>query len=175
VYRQHDLDKFSMASGLSGSISDWLLVGTLETASGIELIARTLLKDAGDVKKTETRLKWQNDIHKIAATYVGLTADIREDRTTSLSSVALNWQYNFTPNWRSTSEFQFDSTIGKLSKLDFGIRYVNECVNIDFSASRRFSTSTTLTDKIEFGLSVELLGFSSGLRKAPKRHQCGSK
>ena len=175
VYRQHDLDKFSTASGLSGSISDWLLVGTLETASGIELIARTLLKDAGDVKKTEARLKWQNDIHKIAATYVGLTADIREDRTTSLSAVALNWQYNFTPNWRSTSEFQFDSTIGKLSKLDFGIRYVNECVNIDFLASRRFSTSTTLTDKTEFGLSVELLGFSSGLRKAPKSHQCGSK
>ena len=174
VYRQDNLNKFSSTSGLSGSVSDWLLVGSLETASGIELITRALLKDAGDVNKTEARIKWQNDIQKIAATYVGLSADSLEDRATSLSSLALDWQYNFTPNWRSTSGFQFDSTIGKLSKLGFGLRYANECMNIDFSASRRFSTSTTLKEKTEFGLSVDLTGFSSGVRKAPKSRQCGS-
>ena len=174
VYRQDNLNQFSSTSGLSGSISDWLLVGSLETASGIELITRALLKDAGDVNKTEARIKWQNDIQKIAATYVGLSADSLEDRATSLSSLALNWQYNFTPNWRSTSEFQFDSTIGKLSKLDFGVRYANECVNINFSASRRFSTSTRLTKQTEFGLSVDLTGFSSGVRKTTKSRLCGS-
>ncbi len=174
VYRQDNLNKFSSTSGLSGSVSDWLLVGSLETASGIELSTRALLKDAGDVNKTEARIKWQNDIQKIAATYVVLSADSLEDRATSPSSLALNWQYNFTPNWRSTSGFQFNSTIGKLSKLDFGLRYTNECVNIDFSASRRFSTSTTLTEKTEFGLSVDLTGFSSGVRKASKSRQCGS-
>ena len=174
VYRQDNLNKFSSTSGLSGSVSDWLLVGSLETASGIELITRALLKEAGDVNKTEARIKWQNDIQKIAATYVGLSADSLEDRATSLSSLALDWQYNFTPNWRSTSGFQFDSTIGKLSKLGFGLRYANECMNIDFSASRRFSTSTTLKEKTEFGLSVDLTGFSSGVRKAPKSRQCGS-
>ena len=174
VYRQDNLNKFSSTSGLSGSISDWLFVGSLETASGIELITRALLKNAGDVNKIEARIKWQNDIQKIAATYVGLSADSLEDRATSLSSLALDWQYNFTPNWRSTSGFQFDSTIGKLSKLGFGLRYANECMNIDFSASRRFSTSTTLKEKTEFGLSVDLTGFSSGVRKAPKSRQCGS-
>ena len=174
VYRQDNLNKFSSTSGLSGSVSDWLLVGSLETASGIELITRALLKDAGDVNKTEARIKWQNDIQKIAATYVGLSADSLEDRATSLSSLALNWQYNFTPNWRSTSEFQFDSTIGKFSKLDFGVRYANECVNINFSASRRFSTSTRLTKQTEFGLSVDLTGFSSGVRKTTKSRLCGS-
>jgi LPS-assembly protein len=174
VYRQDNLNKFSSTSGLSGSVSDWLLVGSLETASGIELITRALLKDAGDVNKTEARIKWQNDIQKITTTYVGLSADSLEDRATSLSSLALDWQYNFTPNWRSTSGFQFDSTIGKLSKLGFGLRYANECMNIDFSASRRFSTSTTLTEKTEFGLSVDLTGFSSGVRKTPKSRLCGS-
>ena len=174
VYRQDNLNKFSSTSGLSGSISDWLFVGSLETASGIELITRALLKNAGDVNKIEARIKWQNDIQKIAATYVGLSADSLEDRATSLSSLALNWQYNFTPNWRSTSEFQFDSTIGKFSKLDFGVRYANECVNINFSASRRFSTSTRLTKQTEFGLSVDLTGFSSGVRKTTKSRLCGS-
>ncbi|MDE0784790.1 MAG: hypothetical protein OSB34_16630, partial [Planktomarina sp.] len=169
-----DIAVFSNSSGLSGSISDWLVVGSLQTTSGIELIARTLLKDAGDVKKTEGRFLWQNLAHEIAATYVGLSADLKEDRPKSLSSLNFNWKYRFAPNWRSSSEFQLDSSIGKLSQLNMGIRYENECVNIDFSASRRLSTSATLNDKTEFSLSVELLGFSSGVGKIRNKEQCGT-
>ena len=174
VYRERNIATFSESSGLSGSVSDWLVVGSFGTTSGIEIIARALLKDAGDVNKTEARLLWQNAKHKIAATHVGLSADIREDRTTSSSSLALNWQYDFTQNWQSSSEFQLDSAVGRLSKLNMGLRYVNECLKIDFSASRRFSTSATLTDKTEFGLTIELLGFSSGVLKTKQNRQCGT-
>jgi LPS-assembly protein len=88
--------------------------------------------------------------------------------------LALNWQYDFTQNWQSSSEFQLDSAVGRLSKLNMGLRYVNECLKIDFSASRRFSTSATLTDKTEFGLTIELLGFSSGVLKTKQNRQCGT-
>ena len=174
VYREKDISIFSNSSGLSGSVSDWLVVGSLETTTGIELIARALLKDAGDVKKTEARFIWQNSKHEIATSHVGLSADIMEERTTSLSSLALNWKYNFSTNWQSSSEFQLDSAVGRLSTLNFGLNYENECIKIDLSASRRFSTSATLNDKTEFGLTIELLGFSSGVRKTPKNHQCGA-
>ena len=174
VYREKDIAIFSDSSGLSGSVSDWLVVGSLETTSGIELIARALLKDAGEVKKTEARFIWQNSKHEIATSHVGLSADIMEERTASLSSLALNWKYNFSTNWQSSSEFQLDSAVGRLSKLNLGLNYQNECIKIDFLASRRFSTSATLNDKTEFGLTIELLGFSSGVRKAPKSHQCGA-
>jgi len=69
-----------------------------------------------------------------------------------LSSLALKWNYQFLPDWLSTSEFQFDTSIGEASKFEFGLEYANECVIVDFSASRRFATSATLTDKTEFGL-----------------------
>ena len=174
VYREKDIAIFSNSSGLSGSVSDWLAVGSLETTSGIELIARALLKDAGDVKKTEARFIWKNSQHEIATSHVGLSADIMEERTTSLSSLALNWKYNFSTNWQSNSEFQLDSVVGRLSKLNLGLNYENECIKIDFLASRRFSTSATLNDKTEFGLTIELLGFSSGVRKTLKNRQCGA-
>jgi LPS-assembly protein len=77
-------------------------------------------------------------------------------------------------NWQSSSEFQLDSAVGRLSKLNMGLRYVNECVKVDFSASRRFSTSAILTDKTEFGLTIGLLGFSSGALKTTKNRQCGT-
>ena len=174
VYREKDSVIFSNSSGLSGSVSDWLVVGSLGTTSGIELIARALLKDAGDVKKTEARFVLQNAKHKIAATHVGLSADIAEDRITSSSSLALNWQYNFKTNWQSSSEFQLDSAVGRLSKLNMGLKYVNECVKIDFSASRRFSTSATLKEKTEFGLTIGLLGFSSVVLNTTKNRKCGT-
>ena len=174
VYREKNIAIFSKSSGLSGSVSDWLVVGSFGTTSGIKLIARALLKDAGDVKKTEARFVWQNAKHKIAASHVGLSADIIEDRTTSSSSLALNWQYSFMTNWQSSSEFQLDSAVGRLSKLNMGLRYINECVKVDFSASRRFSTSAILTNKTEFGLTIGLLGFSSGALKTTKNRQCGT-
>ena len=174
VYRGNGFEKFSKASGLSGSVSDWLVAGAIETPSGIELVARALLKDLGYIKKADARLAWKNPTHKIAATYVGLSADTLEGRATPLSSLALNWQYRFAPDWQSASDFQFNATNGKLSKLNFGLKYANECVDVNFSASRHFSTSTTFSNKTEFGLSVELSGFSSGVRKAPKSRQCGA-
>ena len=174
VYRGNGFEKFSKASGLSGSVSDWLVAGAIETPSGIELVARALLKDLGYIKKAEARMAWKNPTHKIAATYVGLSADTLEGRATPLSSLALNWQYRFAPDWQSASDFQFNATNGKLSKLNFGLKYANECVDVNFSASRHFSTSTTFSNKTEFGLSVELSGFSSGVRKAPKSRQCGA-
>ena len=174
VYRGNGFEKFSKASGLSGSASDWLVAGAIETPSGIELVARALLKDLGYIKKAEARMAWKNPTHKIAATYVGLSADTLEGRATPLSSLALNWQYRFAPDWQSASDFQFNATNGKLSKLNFGLKYANECVDVNFSASRHFSTSTTFSNKTEFGLSVELSGFSSGVRKAPKSRQCGA-
>ena len=174
VYRGNAFEKFSKASGLSGSVSDWLVAGAIETPSGIELVARALLKDLGYIKKAEARMAWKNPTHKIAATYVGLSADTLEGRATPLNSLALNWQYRFAPDWQSASDFQFNATNGKLSKLNFGLKYANECVDVNFSASRHFSTSTTFSNKTEFGLSVELSGFSSGVRKAPKSRQCGA-
>lgn len=174
VFRGNSFEKFSEASGLSGSVSDWLVAGAIETPSGIELVARALLKDLGHIQKAEARMAWRNPTHKIAATYVGLSADTQEDRATPLSSLALNWQYSFAPDWQSISDIHFNSTNGKLSKLNFGLKYVNECVDVKFSASRHFSTSTTFSNKTEFGLSVELSGFSSGVRKTPKSRQCGA-
>jgi LPS-assembly protein len=140
----------------------------------MELVARSLLEDFGRLKKSEIRASWHTGKHQLDATYVGLTADEAENRQVALSSLALKWNYQFLPDWLSTSEFQFDTSVGEASKFEFGLEYANECVIVDFSASRRFATSTTLTDKTEFGLSVELAGFSTGVRNIKKSRHCGA-
>ena len=174
IYRTDSATRFTKTSGLSGHVSDWLLAAHVQTPFGIEVVARSLLENVGWLKKSEIRASWHRRKHQLDATYVGLTADAAENRNVALSSLALKWNYQFLPEWRSTSEFQFDSSIGEASKFTFGLEYANECVVVDFSASRRFATSATLTDKTEFGLSVELAGFSTGVRNIKKSRQCGA-
>jgi LPS-assembly protein len=174
IYRTDSANSFTKTSGLGGHVSDWLLATHVKTPLGIELVARSLLKDVGQLTKSEIRASWHTDKHRLDATYAGLTADEAENSDVALSSLALKWNYQFLPDWLSTSEFQFDTSIGEPSKFKFGLEYANECVVVDFSASRRFATSSTLTDKTEFGLSVELAGFSTGVRNIKKSRQCGA-
>ena len=174
IYRTDSANSFTKTSGLRGHVSDWLLATHVKTPLGIELVARSLLKDFGQLTKSEVRASWRTDKHQLDATYAGLTADEAENRDVALSSLALKWNYQFLSDWLSTSEFQFDTSIGEASKFKFGLEYANECVVIDFSASRRFATSSTLTDKTEFGLTVELAGFSTGVRNIKKSRQCGA-
>jgi LPS-assembly protein len=174
IYRTDNANSFTKTSGLRGHVSDWLLAAHVQTPLGIELVARSLLQKVGSLKKTELRASWHTSKHQLDATYVGLAADEAENRDVPLSSLALKWNYQFLPDWRSTSEFQFDTSIGEASKFEFGLEYANECVIVDFSASRRFATSATLTDKTEFGLSVALAGFSTGVRNIKKSRQCGA-
>jgi LPS-assembly protein len=173
VLRSEALSTFPSGSGLSNSISDWLLATNFQQKNGIELINRALIASDGVVTKSETSLKVNRNQHQIRATHVELTKDSNSLQNQSLSSVALEWNYNLNSNWRSDSKFQFDSNIGRLSKLELGLRYENECVNVDLSSSRSFSTSSTLIDKTDFTLSVELTGFSSSDRKNAKSHKCG--
>ena len=173
VLRSEALSTFPSGSGLSNSISDWLLATNFQQKNGIELINRALIASDGVVTKSETSLKVNRNQHQIRATHVELTKDSNILQNQSLSSVALEWNYNLNSNWRSGSKFQFDSNIGRLSKLELGLRYENECVNVDLSSSRSFSTSSTLIDKTDFTLSVELTGFSSSDRKNAKSHKCG--
>lgn len=173
VLRSEALSTFPSGSGLSNSISDWLLATNFQQKNGIELINRALIASDGVVTKSETSLKVNRNQHQIRATHVELTKDSNISQNQSLSSVALEWNYSLNSNWRSDSKFQFDSNIGRLSKLELGLRYENECVNVDLSSSRSFSTSSTLIDKTDFTLSVELTGFSSSDRKNAKSHKCG--
>ena len=174
IYRTDNYNSFTKTSGLGGHVSDWLLATHVKTPLGIELVARSLLKDFGQLTKSEIRASWHTGKHQLDATYAGLTSDEAENRDVALSSLALKWNYQFLPDWLSTSEFQFDTSIGEPSKFKFGLEYANECVVVDFSASRRFATSSTLTDKTEFGLSVELVGFSTGVRNIKKSRKCGA-
>ena len=165
---------FSYSSGLSGKSSDWLIATNIDHVSGIELIGRAMITDEGRLGKTETRLNWRDLRNNISAQYAWLAKDTDEEREKSLSGLSLGWQSDITQNWTTETAVKFDTSRGEATDLDFGLKFSNECLNIGFSASRRFSTSSTLQPSTDYNFKVELTGFSTGLENPPKQKRCRS-
>jgi LPS-assembly protein len=57
------------------------------------------------------------------------------------------------------------------AKAALDLNFQNECLLVDLSVSRRYTSSTSVKPSTDFGLSVELLGFG-GSSKAGTQQVC---
>ena len=171
VFRESTDLSFSETSGLRGTSSDWLIAGQLRTSAGFTVDSRLLVDDTFDVTRSETLAGWSGDKLDLSAGYIFLPADTDESRTVDVSELAFDTTYRFNDTWSMGLDARYDvaSTTQTQSGLEIG--WQNECVTVDFSVSRRFTSSTTLTPSTDFGLTVGLNGFSAGRSTGiPSRH-----
>lgn len=160
--RAHDLRQFAPGSGLGGKNSDWLLATHLSTAGGLTLSNRALFDDNFSFARDELRLSYLAGTTKVAAGYIWIEANPAENRFSNTNELLLETAWNWSPGWSSTFSTRYDFTADRAAKAAFGLQYANECVSIDLSLSRRFTSSTSVEPETDFGLSVELAGFGAG-------------
>jgi len=128
VFRDTPDLNFSDTSGLSNTVSDWLIAGQLGTPAGFSIQSRLIFDDALDV----------------------------------VSEWTVNADYRFDDTWTMGLDARYDVVTNNPTETGLEIGWQNECVKVDFSVSRRFTSSTTVTPSTDFDLSVELNGFSAG-------------
>ncbi|AGI68296.1 putative organic solvent tolerance family protein [Octadecabacter antarcticus 307] len=163
---------FSLTSGLREAVSDWLIAGQLRTPAGFAIDSRLLLNDSFDVTKSEARVGWNSRKLDLAASYIFLPADMDESRPSSVSEWTIDTTYRFDQIWSMGLDARYDVMANAPTSTGLQIGWQNECVTVDFSVSRRFTTSTTLTPSTDFGLSVGLNGFSAGRTFDAASHRC---
>jgi LPS-assembly protein len=171
VIRDADLGQFGRASGLNGASSDWLAAAQLTFPVGVTLTNRAIIANSGDITKAETRVDIARDRFGIAGSYIWAVADPSENRTAPISELTFDTRYQFTSGWtgKLTGRYDFEADQGTIAGL--GLEFKNECINVDLSLSRRFTSSTSVQPTTDFGLSVDLIGFGSGTAAGPSR-QC---
>jgi LPS-assembly protein len=164
IYRADDLGQFSRASGLGGRQSDWLVAGQLKLANDFDVTARALFQDDLAVTKAESRLGWRSERLSLASTYSWIIPDISENRPDLTSQMTLDAGYAISRNWATQLDWRYDFSARKATRAGIGLEFSTDCIRVDLSLSRRFTSSTSVTPTTDVGISVALLGFGGSGR-----------
>ncbi|MFC7705033.1 LPS-assembly protein LptD [Plastorhodobacter daqingensis] len=178
VLRDDGRDQFPTQSGLGGARSDWLVVAditnfALRGTGTISLTNRALFADDLSFSQNELRLNYDAGRLDLASSYLWAAADPAQGREADASEWVLDAAWRVTANWQARTDWRYDFEAEQATRAGFGLIYRNECVAVDLSLSRRFTSSTSVRPTTTFGLSVDLVGFGTGQAGARSRSCSG--
>ncbi|TNC52764.1 LPS-assembly protein LptD [Rubellimicrobium rubrum] len=166
----------SDASGLSGTASDWLLGGQLDLEGGFALDARTLLAGSlsdFDIGKTEARVDWSNRAINLSAGFLYLPADPAESRPDRAAEWTIDAAWTPSERWTVRADARYDAANAQPARAGLGLGWRNECVEVDVSVARRYTSTDDVEPSTSFGLGVNLNGFSAGRQARVTPGACG--
>ncbi|MGC9371177.1 MAG: LPS-assembly protein LptD [Paracoccaceae bacterium] len=164
--------QFAAGSGLDGISSDWLTVVRLKTADNLSLTNRAVFDDSFAFTRNELRLAWATARVDLASSYVWQEANLAENRSIDSSEWVLDAGYRFRNNWIGKADWRYDFVADRAAYAGVGLEYRNECVTLDLSLSRRFTSSTSVRPTTDFGLQISLNGFGTGGDASAYRRTC---
>lgn len=172
VYRADNQNQFPDGTGLNGRLSDWLLAVQFATAQNLSLINRAVFDDGLDFTRNELRLDWTHDALDISSSFIWQEANLTENRPADSSEWVMDLAYDVTPNWTAKADWRYDFLTDDASEAGIGLEYRNECVSLDLSLSRRFTSSTNVDPSTDFGLTISLAGFGATGDTTRYRRSC---
>lgn len=172
VWHAKDLGQFSTGSGLSGEMSDWLVAAHLSTADGIVVSNRALFDSSLAFSRNELRLGYLRPDYQIAAGYLWMDENPAEGRVEATSELTLDGGWRWGNGWSGRLATRYDFTADRAARAAFGVQYANECVTVDLSLSRRFTSSSSVEPETDIGLSVQLAGFGASGGVERQRRSC---
>jgi LPS-assembly protein len=173
VIRDKEDEDFTPSSGLSGLRSDYLLAGQFKTLNGWAVTARTLFDDSFSFTKAEILGAYRHKRGQLTGSYLWLTEDPAENRPIDTSEIFLDGGYAIAENWSASADWRYDLTASRASSAGLSLVYFNECVEVDFSVRRRYTSSSSLEPSTTLGLSIGLRGFSARRGTETYTKACG--
>ncbi|EAQ03472.1 organic solvent tolerance protein, putative [Pseudooceanicola batsensis HTCC2597] len=161
VLRDRQDTNFTRSSGLANTTSDLLIAGQFRNDGGLGLTARGLFSSSLKVNKAEARASWTSDRYDLSASYVWLSADPAEDRPIAVSEWLFNSGFDLNRHLRGRVSGRYDIVADKPISAGLGLLYSNECIDVELSVSRRFTSSTIVTPATDFSFTIGLRGFSA--------------
>jgi LPS-assembly protein len=169
IYREADLGQFGPGSGLDGQTSDWLTAVNLDLADGLALTGRAVLDEDLDLTKGEARMVYSGTRTALAGSVIWAVADPLENRPDPTQEVTFDARQKLSPNWTAKASGRYDFVANQGSVAGVGVEFLNECVRLDVSLSRRFTSSTSVSPTTDFTLSLDLVGFGGSGTGGPAR------
>ena len=132
-----------------------------------------MLDDEFGLTRDELRLAWTGPRVGLATSYLWMQADTGESRPDDTSEWVLDAAYQLSDNWSALFDARYDFTLDRAAHTGLGLKYQSECVEVDLSLSRSFTSSTSVSPETDVKLSVALSGFGKRPNGAQYRRSCG--
>lgn len=162
VLRREDEGQFTDGSGLNGVQSDFLMATHVSFSDDLTFINRSLFDNRLNFTSSELSLAWTGERHDVVSTYTFLEADIGELRDDPLAELAFDGEYTLNSGWDAGLNFRYDFMDNEATRAGLTLGFTNECLDMEFSVSRRYTATTTVAPATSFGLTVSLAGFGAG-------------
>ena len=172
ILRDESDPALTLASGLGGLASDWLVAARADLPFRLSARARTVLDAGWDFDKTEARLAWTSAPVDLGATFVYLPRAPSEGRDEKIAEWSLDGRWQVSPAWALSAAGRYDIADDRPVRAEVGFGWRNECVEVDVSVSRRYTSATGQEPVTDVGFSVNLLGFSAGDAGATPPGRC---
>jgi LPS-assembly protein len=162
VYRQDADTRFTPSSGLDGAESDWLIAGQMRFADGFVLNGRALLDNQFEINRAAGLVRWKNRDVALSAAYIWQSEDQDENLPNALSEWTFDGDFQLNKAWTLGMNARYDIVADSPVRTGLTLKWQNECVTIDVSASRRYTSSGTVDPITSYGISGSINGFSAG-------------
>ena len=74
----------------------------------------------------------------------------------------LDGSYDFANNWTGQGNLTYDFQARRPIEAGLGMEFANECLQVNFSLSRRFTGSGNILQNTDIGFEFAVLGFGTG-------------
>ncbi|MEN8740746.1 MAG: LPS assembly protein LptD, partial [Phaeobacter gallaeciensis] len=174
IFRQDADTRFTKSSGLGGTTSDILMAGQLKLSQDLSLTTRGLLNGSLNFSKAEFRGDWRHEKGALSGTYLWLGTDPAEGRSEETSEMWFDGSYEISPAWRASANLRYDISDAQATRAGIGLAYSNECVTVDVSLNRRYTSTTSVEPSTDFGFTIALNGFSVNSGNKKYRRSCSN-
>lgn len=159
IFRDRNNPDDNTPMPLRGRSSDWLLAWHYADNSGLSIANRALFDDDFSINRDELRIGWARPGLELSLGHIWMEADQFEGRDDDLSELTGEVGWQLAEGWWATAQSRHDLAENRAQKAGFGVTYRNECISVDFSATRRFTDTAEVDPETDIGLSVRLGGF----------------
>lgn len=171
IFRSEAEAVLAGAPGLDGAQSDWLAAVALRLPGALTLVNRILLDDDFTLDRNELRLDLALGPASVTGTYVYLSRDILGGALTEREEAAGEATLRLSDDWSLAGALTYDLDAGRFVRAGTTLTWHTDCAEVDFSVSRRFTSSDRVNASTSFGVQLRLAGLGTE-RLADRPGQC---
>jgi LPS-assembly protein len=164
--------QFTAPSGLAGRRSDWLAALHLAGPRGVVFQGRAVFDNGLTLARGEFRMALERPRFGLAAGWLYAEADPLENRPTDTAEWLVDGRVKLSDGWTALGSARYDFDARRTTAAVLGLEFANECLRMDLTLSRRFTTSGTIAPTTDFGVSIDFLGFGGAGKAGPQGRAC---